>query len=97
MSQAIEINPNYAQAYSNRGFVHLQQGNIQQALTDLNQAIEINPNYTSAYYHRGLTHVQLGKKEAAIADFQKAADLSRQQGDMTLYQSSLDQIQQIQP
>ncbi|MEQ8384662.1 MAG: tetratricopeptide repeat protein [Coleofasciculus sp. A1-SPW-01] len=66
-------------------------------MTDLNQVLEINPNYAQAYYHRGLTHVQLGNEEEAIADFQKAADLSRQQGDMTIYQNALDQIQQIQP
>jgi hypothetical protein len=32
----------------------------------------------------------------AIADFQKAADLSRQQGNMTLSQNAQQQIQKLQ-
>ncbi|MEQ9238164.1 tetratricopeptide repeat protein [Coleofasciculus sp. E2-BRE-01] len=59
--------------------------------------MELNPNLAKAYNNRGVSYFSIGNINRAIADFQKAADLSRQQGDMTLYQSSLDQIQQLQP
>ncbi|MFP4101590.1 tetratricopeptide repeat protein [Coleofasciculus sp.] len=90
-NQAISINPNYADAYSNRGLAYLAQGNLQKALTDLSQGIEMNPNNAEAYYGRARTHVRLGNEEEAIADFQKAADLFRQQGKMALYQNTRQQ------
>jgi tetratricopeptide (TPR) repeat protein len=74
----------------------LELGRENKAIADFTKAIEINPKYAQAYYHRGLTHVQLGNEEEAMADFQKAENLSRQQGNMTLYQNAQQQIQQLQ-
>jgi len=48
LSQAIKINPNYAEAYSNRGNVRDDLGDKQGAVADFNQAIKINPNYAIA-------------------------------------------------
>ena len=42
-NKAIEINPNYAEAYNNRGIIYDKQGNFTQAMSDYNKAIEINP------------------------------------------------------
>ena len=52
-NQAIKINPNYAQAYNNRGGIRYELGDKQGAIADFNQAIKINPNYANAYYDRG--------------------------------------------
>ena len=40
-TKAIEINPNYAEAYNTRGFVYGNQGNFTQTISDCNKAIEI--------------------------------------------------------
>jgi tetratricopeptide (TPR) repeat protein len=95
-NQAIKIDPNSASAYSIRGHTYTLQGEFKKALTDLNRAIEIDPNFDPAYNNRGFAHLQMGDLEGAIADFQKAADLSRQQGNMTIYQNAQQQIQQLQ-
>ena len=42
-TQAIKINPNYAQAYYGRGFVRNELRDKQGAIDDYNQAIKINP------------------------------------------------------
>ncbi|MEI6287881.1 MAG: MBG domain-containing protein, partial [Bacillota bacterium] len=43
-SKAIELNPNYAEAYLNRGLVQLSGANKQAAINDINKAIEIDPS-----------------------------------------------------
>jgi tetratricopeptide (TPR) repeat protein len=44
-SKAIEIEPNLAIAYSNRGTIYLKLIEIQNAIRDFTQAIKLNPNY----------------------------------------------------
>lgn len=76
-SQAIDINPKYAQAYGKRGQVKeefLKQHNG--ALVDFDKAIELNPRYSIAYHDRGLCKINLRKYEAAIEDFNQAIKLN---------------------
>ncbi|MBW4430900.1 MAG: tetratricopeptide repeat protein [Pelatocladus maniniholoensis HA4357-MV3] len=47
-NQALQMNPNYVEAWTNRGDVYLQMGDYQAALADYNQALSINPNFTAA-------------------------------------------------
>ena len=44
-NKAIEINPNYAEAYNNRGFIYVQTRRFHSSYVDYNKAIEINPRY----------------------------------------------------
>jgi len=71
-TKAIELNPNYAVAYNNRGYTQLTQKNFGYALRDLNQAIALNPNYSVAYNNRGNVHFQRKKYEQAMMDFDRA-------------------------
>ncbi|MBE8966373.1 tetratricopeptide repeat protein [Nostocales cyanobacterium LEGE 12452] len=67
-NQAIKINPNFAQAYYNRGVVRSASGDLQGAIVDFNQAIKINPNFAQAYYNRGVARSELRDKQRAITD-----------------------------
>jgi tetratricopeptide (TPR) repeat protein len=71
-NQAIQLNPNYAEAYNNRGNARDELGDKQGAIADFNEALRINPNDAYAYYNRGLTRSELGDKQGAIADFNEA-------------------------
>ena len=42
-NKAIEINPQYAKAFNNRGIAKHDLGDKQGALEDYNKAIELNP------------------------------------------------------
>ena len=95
-TQAIELNPNYAEAYYNRGFTRAKLGDKQGALADYNEALRINPNYAKAYYNRGAIGNSLGEKAGAIQDFQKAAELFQKQGDQSNYQKAVDNLKKIQ-
>ena len=80
-NQAILLNPNYAEAYYNRGVAYDDLGEYQKAITDYNQAIRLNPNDADAYELRGANYVLLEEYQKAIADLQKAETLFQQQGD----------------
>ena len=74
-SEAIELNPNYAESYNNRGNVYYDLGQKIYAIQDYSKAIKLNPNYAEAYYNRGVYYENLGQKKEAKADFAKAKKL----------------------
>ncbi len=90
--QAIKFNPKYAKAYNNRGQVKRGLGDNKGAIADFNQAIIHDPQHTKAYSRRGLAKYSLGDIQGAIDDFTKTAELARQQGDMKLYQTTINTI-----
>ncbi|WP_293128288.1 tetratricopeptide repeat protein [Microcoleus sp. bin38.metabat.b11b12b14.051] len=70
--RAIQLNPNYAPAYSNRGLARHKLGDKQGAIQDYNQALNINPNLAVAYSNRGAARSDLGDKQGAIQDYNQA-------------------------
>ncbi len=74
-TKAIELDPSFALAYSNRGWVHIKLGEYEQAITDCSKAIELNPSLASAYNSRGWAYTELGQYEQAINDYNKAIEL----------------------
>ena len=50
-SKAIELDPNDAHAYDNRGVCYSDLKEYEKALADLNTAIELYPNYANPYYN----------------------------------------------
>ena len=65
---AIELDPNLAEAYYNRGLVYLVEGELELAIDDMDKAFESNPNYAEAYYNRGVVWSRLEKWENARLD-----------------------------
>ena len=74
-TKAIEINPNYAEAYCKRGISYQCQGNVNQAISDYTKAIEINPNYAEAYGSRAMVYDSIQEYGKAWSDVQKAEKL----------------------
>ncbi|MEI6444370.1 MAG: tetratricopeptide repeat protein, partial [Nostocales cyanobacterium ELA583] len=75
-NQALKINPNYADAYYNRGLTRDDLGDKQAAIQDYNQALKINPNYADAYNNRGILRAKLGDKQGAIQDYNQALKIN---------------------
>lgn len=44
-NKALEIDPNYAKAYNNRGLTRIEQQDYPAALADFDKGISINPSY----------------------------------------------------
>lgn len=71
-TQAIRLNPNDAQAYSNKGLAHAALGDQQGAMEDFNQALRLDPQLTTTYYNRGFIRANLQDYQGAIEDFNQA-------------------------
>ena len=79
--QAIDINPQFAEAYNNRGITKDRLGRHEEAIADYDEAIRINPQFAEAYYNRGTTKDVLGRHEKAIADYDEAIRLNTHLGE----------------
>jgi tetratricopeptide (TPR) repeat protein len=75
LTKAINLNPNYSEAYDRRGMVYVKMIKYNKALKDFNRAIKINPLYAEAYNHRGIVLYCLKEFEAAINDYTTALDI----------------------
>jgi tetratricopeptide (TPR) repeat protein len=71
-TKAIDIDPDFAKAYDNRGAAYAQEGNLSSAISDFTMAIANNPNDAEAYNNRGRAYAKLGDYVPAVSDFTKA-------------------------
>ena len=71
-TKAIELKPDYGEAYTNRGAAYLLKKLYDKAITDSSKAIELNPTNDSAYQNRGRAYRGKGLYKQAMADFQEA-------------------------
>jgi lipopolysaccharide biosynthesis regulator YciM len=76
-SKAIEIDPNYAEAYNNRGlsYASSQIGNFDLALSDFSKVIELNPNDGDAYFLRANLYFQKRDYDKTWEDINKVKSL----------------------
>ena len=74
-NNAIQTNPNSAEAYYFRGGAYAQKNDFDKAVSDYNKAIEINPEYGDAYYNRALVYLAKQKYDLAWQDVHKAEKL----------------------
>jgi len=74
-SQAIDLDPNFANAYYNRGTAYNYLKRYEEAIADYIRAIDIDPNFAYAYNGRGIAYKNLKRYEEAIADHTRAIEL----------------------
>jgi len=77
LNKAIELDPNNAYYYHERGYTYLDKGEYVLALADFNKALELDPNNAMHYRGRGSVYMRMGENELAIADFEKALELAQ--------------------
>jgi len=75
LNNAIKLQPDLAEAYSNRGIAYSNLGQQQRAIEDYNEAIRLKPNDAEAYYNRGNAYRKLGRYQRAIEDYNEAIRL----------------------
>ena len=75
LEQAIKIQPDYAEAYSNLGIIWRRLGNLEASVSALETAIHLNPNLFEAHFSLGNTLLELGQIEAAISRYDRAGQL----------------------
>ncbi len=76
LNQLLEIRPDSAMDYNNRGLMHFRNNQIIEAFADLTKALAIDPKLDSAYNNRANCHAAQGNLEDAISDYDTALDLN---------------------
>ena len=74
-SEAVRLNPNYADAFHKRGYAYAELGALDLAMADWTEAIRLNPKLARAYYNRGVAYLRRGDKLKAERDFAQAKKL----------------------
>jgi tetratricopeptide (TPR) repeat protein len=73
IQKAIDINPDYYEAYIVRySMIYLPLGCYQEAIDDCNQILQINPKNAEALNNRGWAYAQLGYQLQALQDYDLA-------------------------
>ncbi len=78
-TQAINLNPQYAEAFLGRGNARIKLKDYQSAINDLNQAIKINPLDADAYSNRSVARTKLGDIQGGANDMKISTELLLQQ------------------
>ncbi len=73
--RAIQLKPDMAVAYSNRGNVKHRLNRHADAIADFDKAIQLDPDRAEFYYNRGISKSNLERHEDAIVDYDKAIQL----------------------
>ena len=72
-NKAIRLDPNYAQAYANRGLIYRQTGRLELALADYNKALSTRRRLCGRLSRpRHRLSAAAGSRSQAFADFNKA-------------------------
>ena len=75
-SRALQINPNFAEAYNNRGNAYVQLKNYQQAMQDLQNAVRLNNADARIHNNLGGVYLLLENYNAAISEYTQAINLN---------------------
>jgi len=74
-TEAIRLDPSYANAYVGRGAAYALEGYLDRALIDFNEAIRLDPNYANAYSGRGRAYASKHEFDRALSDYNEAIRL----------------------
>ena len=97
LDKAIELDPNYANAYYNRARNHDRKYYYEDAISDYSRAIELDPEFAWAYVNRGWVYSAMGDYDQAIRNYTKGIELDPSdklafydRGDIYLYQGNYE-------
>ncbi|MEO8398035.1 MAG: tetratricopeptide repeat protein, partial [Chloroflexota bacterium] len=71
-NEALRINPQFAMAYNNRGWIQFMRGSLAAAIADYNESIRLNPMTPLPYINRGMAYYNKRQWDAASSDFTSA-------------------------
>ena len=94
LSKAIELLPEYQDAYIHRSIAYINQGENDHALADLNYVIEKNSGNDIAYYNRSIANMGFGKTDLALADIESAILLAPKEAEYYNHRSIIHSVRE---
>ncbi len=73
--EAIEIQPDDAEAHNNLGSAFFLEGRVDEAVAQFQKALETQPDFAEARNNLGLALLQKGRVDEAIAQFQQTLEI----------------------
>ena len=77
LNKSIQLDPDNAAAYVNRGVAKYTLGDYRGAIEDYNKAIQLDPYDAQLYANRGAAKYRLGDINGACLDWSKAGELGK--------------------
>jgi protein O-GlcNAc transferase len=74
-ARALQIRPDYAEAYNNRGVALQEVRRFEEALDSYARALQIRPDYAEAYNNRGVALQNLKRFDDALDSFERALQI----------------------
>jgi tetratricopeptide (TPR) repeat protein len=75
--KAIEIKPDHAGAWYNKGLSLARLGRYEEAIISYDKATKIKPDYADAWYNRACSNVAKNEIEKALSDLEKAIEIDK--------------------
>jgi tetratricopeptide (TPR) repeat protein len=75
-NKAIELKPDFAEAYFSRGYAKKEKGDLGGAIVDYTKAIELKPDFARAYNNRGWCEFLKNDFDSAVNDANRAIQLN---------------------
>lgn len=92
-NQAIQMQPDFVDAYNNRAMAQLKLRKYTEAIADANEVIKLNPSNNreliKAYFNRAFAYTKQHNREAAIADYNQVLKLDPQDSSAYAYRGDL--------
>ena len=96
-NSVIRINPNYAEAYYQRGLAKHHLDDYESAINDYDEAIRLGPDDAEIYYYRAEANFSLRQFTEGESDIQMALQLAKQTDDMDIIKRIEDLLYEINP
>lgn len=74
-NKAIELKPDYAQAFNNLGTVYVDLNKYDEAIYNYTRAVDLENDYSSAFNNRGNARRQISDSEGAFQDFNRVIEI----------------------
>jgi tetratricopeptide (TPR) repeat protein len=77
-TEAIEINPQYANAYYLRALTYVETRNYHRAIADFTQTIQLVPDNADIYFERSQAYIEVKNSQKAITDLTQVIKINPQ-------------------
>ena len=89
ISRAVDIDPDYVDAYNSLGNVLRIAGRLDESVASFQKALVLDPDFAEAHYNLGNALRELGKLDEALASYRRALDIDPGLQEVRHYISSI--------